>query len=96
MIYKNLMLHALGTIRIHFNKKVKNKCHACVPLSIQRKSARYIAGCRRFLRFEPLTVLSSSFIPSSPIAGSFDPEAFQLFSFQEGGPGKYKTVLPKG
>ena len=36
-IFKNLVLQALGTIRIRFlQKKVKKKFHACVPLSMHQ------------------------------------------------------------
>jgi hypothetical protein len=46
MIFKNLVLLALGTIRFRFlQKKKKKKIHACVPLNIL-KYARVLVQMR--------------------------------------------------
>jgi hypothetical protein len=42
MIFKNLVLQALGTIRFQFlQKKSKKKFHACVPLSTLQGVSNY-------------------------------------------------------
>jgi hypothetical protein len=50
MIFKNLVLQALGTIRIQFMQKSKKKIHACVPLQSLRKEDSLVRGMDLWIR----------------------------------------------